>query len=75
MAPAVGQTSSYAYTTTGGNSTVNAQTSINVNAPLGTSPEQRESIARQVDARFEAKLADVINGSRGNIPTPENRRR
>jgi tape measure domain-containing protein len=74
MAGAVGQTSNYAYTTRGGNSTVNAQTSINVNVPPGTPQEQSEAIARQVNAQFEAKLADSINSSRANIPSPEVRR-
>jgi phage-related protein len=74
MAGTVGQTSSYAYTTTGGSSTVNAQTSINVNVPPGTPQEQREAIARQVDAQFNARLADSINSSRANIPSPEVRR-
>jgi phage-related protein len=74
MAGAVGQTSNYAYTTTGGSSTVNAQTSINVNVPPGTPQEQREAIARQVDAQFNARLADSINSSRANIPSPEVRR-
>jgi phage-related protein len=75
MAGTVGQTSNYAYTTMGGsNSTVNVQTSINVNVPQGTSQEQREAIARQVDAQFDAKLAGSINSSRSNIPSPEVRR-
>jgi phage-related protein len=74
MAGAVGQTSNYAYNTMGSNSTVNAQTSINVNVPPGTPQEQREAIARQVDAQFEAKLAGSINSSRANIPSPEVRR-
>jgi phage-related protein len=75
MANAVGQTSNYAYTTAGGNSsTVNAQTSINVNVPPGTPQEQSEAIARQVDAQFDARLADSINSSRANIPSPEIRR-
>jgi hypothetical protein len=75
MAGAVGQTSNYAYTTMGGSSTVNAQTSITVNVPPGTPREQSESIARQVDAQFNARLADSINSSRANIPSPEVRRR
>jgi phage-related protein len=74
MAGAVGQTSNYAYTTMGGNSTVNAQTSINVNVPPGTSREQSEAIARQIDAQFDARLAGEINSSRSNIPSPEVRR-
>jgi phage-related protein len=74
MAGAVGQTSNYAYTTMGASSTVNAQTSINVNVPQGTSQEQREAIARQVDAQFNARLANQINSSRANIPSPEVRR-
>jgi phage-related protein len=74
MAGAVGQTSNYAYNTMGGNSTVNAQTSINVNVPPGTSQEQSEAIARQVDAQFDARLAGSINSSRANIPSPEVRR-
>jgi phage-related protein len=75
MAGAVGQTSNYAYTSTGGSSTVNAQTSINVNVPPGTPQEQSLAIARQVDAQFEAKFAGSINSSRANIPSPEVRRR
>jgi hypothetical protein len=74
MARSVGQTSNYAYTTMGGSSTVNAQTSINVNVPSGTPQEQREAIARQVNAQFNARLADSINSSRANIPSPEVRR-
>jgi phage-related protein len=74
MAGAVGQTSNYAYTTRGGSSTVNAQTSINVSVPPGTPQEQREAIARQVGAQFDAKLTDSINSSRSNIPSPEVRR-
>jgi hypothetical protein len=76
MAGAVGPTSNYAYTTMGGSSsTVNAQTSINVTVPPGTSREQGEAIARQIDAQFEAKLAGSINSSRADIPSPEVRRR
>jgi phage-related protein len=75
MAGAVGQTSNYAYTTMGGSSTVNAQNTFNVNVPPGTPQEQREAIARQVEAQFNAKLADQINSSRANIPSPEVRRR
>jgi hypothetical protein len=75
MAGAVGQTSNYAYTTLGGgSSTVNAQTSINVNVPSGTSQEQKEAIARQINAQFDARLAGSINSSRANIPSPEARR-
>jgi phage-related protein len=74
MAGAVGQTSSYAYNTMGGNSTVNAQTSINVNVPPGTPKDQSEAIARQINAQFDAKLAGSINSSRANIPSPEVRR-
>jgi tape measure domain-containing protein len=74
MAGAVGQTSNYAYNTMGGNSTVNAQTSINVNVPQGTSQEQSEAIARQVDSQFNARLAGSINSSRADIPSPERRR-
>jgi hypothetical protein len=74
MARSVGPTSNYAYTSTGGSSTVNAQTSINVNVPQGTSREQSEAIARQVSAQFDARLADSINSSRANIPSPEVRR-
>jgi hypothetical protein len=75
MAGAVGQTSNYAYTSTGGSPSVNAQTSINVSVPPGTTQEQSLAIARQVDAQFEAKLAGSINSSRANIPSPEARRR
>jgi phage-related protein len=74
MARSVGQTSNYAYTTMGGSSTVNAQTSINVNVPVGTSQEQSEAISRQISAQFDAKLAGSINSSRANIPSPEVRR-
>ena len=74
MASVVGQTSNYAYTSMGGSSTVNAQTSINVNVPPGTQQQQSEAIARQVGAQFDARLADAINGSRANIPSPEVRR-
>jgi hypothetical protein len=74
MAGAVGQTSNYAYSTVSGSSTVNAPTSINVNVPQGTSQEQSEAIARQVKAQFNAQLADSINSSRANIPSPEVRR-
>jgi phage-related protein len=74
IAGAVGQSSNYAYTAVEGNSTVNVQNSMTVNVPPGTSQEQTESIARQVGAQFEAKLAGVINSSRGNIPSPEVRR-
>jgi tape measure domain-containing protein len=73
VADTIGQTSSYAYNSTGG-STVNAQTSIAVNVPQGTSQEQSEAIARQVNAQFDAKLAGSINSSRANIPSPEVRR-
>jgi hypothetical protein len=75
MAAAVGQTSNYAYTATGGTSTVNARTSINVNVPQGTSREQSEAISRQIDARFQTMLAGSINSGRANIPSPEARRR
>jgi phage-related protein len=75
MAGKVGPTSNYAYNSTGGSSTVNAQTSINVNVPQGTSQEQSEAIARQVSAQFDARLAGSINSSRANIPSPEVRRR
>lgn len=75
VADRIGQTSNYAYNnTTGGNSTVNAHTSISVNVPAGTSQEQSEAIARQVDAQFNARLAGSINSSRANIPSPEMRR-
>jgi phage-related protein len=74
MAGKIGPTSSYAYNSTGGSSTVNAQTSINVNVPQGTSQEQSEAIARQVSAQFDARLASSINSSRANIPSPEIRR-
>jgi phage-related protein len=74
MAGAVGPTSNYAYTSTGGSSTVNAQTSINVTVPPGTSQEQSEAISRQVSAQFDAKFAGSINSSRANIPSPEVRR-
>jgi tape measure domain-containing protein len=70
----VGPTSSYAYNSTGGNSTVNANTSINVNVPQGTPQEQSEAITRQINAQFDAKLAGSINSSRANIPSPEVRR-
>jgi phage-related protein len=73
VAGRVGPTSNYAYTS-GGASTVNAQTSINVNVPPGTSQEQSEAIARQVKAQFDARLAGSINSSRANIPSPEARR-
>jgi phage-related protein len=75
MAGAVGQTSNYAYTSTGGSSTVNAQNTFNVSVPAGTPQEQSEAIARQVSAQFEANLAGSINSSRANIPSPERRRR
>jgi phage-related protein len=74
MSGAVGPTSNYAYTSTGGSSTVNAQTSINVAVPQGTSQEQSEAIARQIDAQFSAKLAGSIDSTRANIPSPEVRR-
>jgi phage-related protein len=74
MAGSVGQTSNYAYNTVGGSSTINAQTSINITVPQGTSQEQSEAIIRQVNAQFEAKLAGSINSSRANIPSPEIRR-
>jgi len=74
MAGAVGPTSNYAYNSTGGSSTVNAQTSINVNVPSGTPQAQSEAIARQIDAQFNARLAGSINSSRANIPSPEMRR-
>ena len=74
MAGTVGQTSNYAYNSTGGSSTVNANTNINVNVPQGTPQEQSEAIARQVNAQFDARLADQINSSRANIPSPETRR-
>jgi len=75
VANKVGQTSSYAYNNArGGDSTVNANTSINVNVPSGTSKEQSEAIARQIDAQFNAKLSGSINSSRANIPSPEVRR-
>jgi phage-related protein len=74
MADAVGQTSNYAYTTIGGGFTLNAETSITVNVPQGTPREQREAIARQVDAQVESKFAGLINSSRSDIPSPEVRR-
>jgi len=74
-ASTVGPTSNYAYNSTGGNSTVNANTAINVNVPQGTPQEQSEAIARQINAQFDAKLAGSINSSRANIPSPEVRRR
>jgi hypothetical protein len=75
MTRVIGQTSNYAYTTMGGSSTVNAKNTFNVNVPPGTPQEQSEAIARQVGAQFDAKLADSINSSRANIPSPEVRRR
>jgi phage-related protein len=74
MAGAAGQTSRYAYTTMGG-ATVNVQNSMNITVPPGTSQEQTESIARQVGAQVDAKLASLINSSLANIPSPEVRRR
>jgi len=75
VANRVGQTSSYAYNNArGGDTNVNANTSINVNVPSGTSKEQSEAIARQIDAQFNAKLSGSINSSRANIPSPEARR-
>jgi hypothetical protein len=75
MERSIGATSNYAYTNTGGSSTVNAATSINVNVPPGTSQEQSDAIARQVSAQFDAKLAAQIDSSRADIPSPEVRRR
>jgi phage-related protein len=75
VARTVGQTSNYAYTTTGGsNTTVNARTTFNMNVPAGTPAEQSEALARQLDAQFDAKLAGQINSSRADIPSPEVRR-
>jgi len=76
VADRVGPTSNYAaYNSTGGNSTVNATTSINVNVPPGTPQAQSEAIARQIDAQFNERLSSTINSSRSNIPSPEVRRR
>jgi phage-related protein len=51
--------------------TINAQTSISVNVPRGTSQEQAKSITQQINDQFDARLLGVINSSRGNIPRPE----
>jgi phage-related protein len=75
-AGAVGQTSNYSTVNYSGDvsSIVNANTSINVNVPPGTSSEQGEAIARQIDAQFNNLLSGSINSSRANIPSPEIRR-
>jgi prophage DNA circulation protein len=72
---AIGQTSNYAYNNTGGSSTVNANTSINVSVPAGTPQEQAEAISRQINLQFDQRLAGSINSSRADIPSPERRRR
>jgi phage-related protein len=74
-ASSVGQTSNYAHSSVGGNSTVNADTQINVNVPQGTSAEQAQAIARQINQQFDERLAGSINSSRADIPSPEVRRR
>jgi len=58
----------------GANNTVNAQTSINVNVPPGTTAEQAKVISQQVEWAMQNSLASAINGSRGNISSPEARR-
>ena len=72
-AAGVGQSTNYA--SHGGSSVVNANTSINVSVPPGTTREQSEAISRQVNAEFDSRLAGSINSSRANIPSPEVRRR
>jgi phage-related protein len=71
----VGGTSNYAYNS-GGNSTttINSNGAITVNVPAGTSADQAAAISRQVDAQVASSLQSAINGSRGNIPSPEVRR-
>ena len=54
--------------------TVNANASINVNVPAGTSAEQARVIAQQVDQAVQDSFSNAIGGARGTIPSPEARR-
>lgn len=53
--------------------TINSSSNITVNVPQGTSAEQAEAISRQVQAQIDASWADVLNGSRAMVPSPEAR--
>jgi hypothetical protein len=64
------------YSNIGGNTeqTINAQSTINVSVPPGTSAEQAQAISRQIDKQFQENFASVLTGARGTIPSPEARR-
>lgn len=53
--------------------TINSSSNITVNVPQGTSAEQAEAISRQVQTQIDASWADVLNGSRAMVPSPEAR--
>lgn len=53
--------------------TINSNSNITVNVPQGTTAEQAQAISRQVQAQIDASWADMLNGSRAMIPSPEAR--
>jgi hypothetical protein len=52
-------------------STIN---NLNVTVPQGTSAEQAQAIAKQVDRQIRDTLESTFTGARGTIPSPEARR-
>lgn len=53
--------------------TVNSTSNITVNVPQGTSAEQAQAISKQVQAQIDATWADMLNGSRAMVASPEAR--
>lgn len=53
--------------------TINSNSNITVNVPQGTTAEQAQAISRQVQAQIDASWADMLNGSRAMVPSPEAR--
>ena len=53
--------------------TINSNSNITVNVPQGTTAEQAQAISRQVQAQIDASWADMLNGNRAMVPSPEAR--